>query len=363
MRQKSNNLKLNKKELVNLIEITVVIIVMLLGSFFLGRMSTNKQKVVINNSKKQVYSSNFFVGNTYSAIYTIAGKDSKNSHITHNVTIYFKNDSTMIEKDEQINPNPKTKEEVPNKITVYSATTEINGNIIQGKTSSLVESKYNSQKKLKSSLPYDVRARGQAFNYPLKDSDPTQFLFSINGDKLIAIMPDGSIVNLVKSTQKLDSLKNYAKIFGKQRDRNDQANKEAKENSENNQNKLVQTQENSDGVYFIFGYFGNDDDSKYTVDLKISNPTNKTQYVTLESIIFQGSYNKYNPNANYRGQVEIAAFSSKYLPAFYDQLKYDDIFGQFTIFYENESNPIIQHQNSGKFPPNFNEGQLENSGI
>ncbi|BDR58418.1 hypothetical protein [Xylocopilactobacillus apicola] len=326
-------------------------------------MSVNKSKVVISSPKKKNEPTNFFAGKTYSAVYKVISKSEKDPIVTHNVTIYFKSDGTMIEKDEQINSNQKTTSQVPNKITVYSATTELNGNIVQSKTSSLVEAKYNSQKQLKANLPYDVRARGQAFNYPLRDSDPKQFLFSINDGELIGIMSDGNIVKLVKSTQRLDSLKNYAKNFGKQRDRNDLANQEAKDNSDSSQNQLVQTQENSDGVYFMFGYFSSDNDSQYTVDLKISNPTNKTQYVTLDQIIFQSSSNKYIPNANYKGQIEISAFSSKYFPAFFNQLKYDDVFGQFSIYYSTDTNPIINHNNKGKFPSNFTEGQLENSGL
>ena len=363
MRKRSNSKKLNYKELINIVEILSVIMILIIGSFFLGRFSNKKNKVVVTNQTKKMENNNFFIGKTYSVVYKVPNKNNKNHNITHNVTISFKNDGTMIEKDEQINTNEKTSEEAPNKITVYSGITELNGNIIQSKTSSLVEAKYDSHKKLKSNLPYDVRARGKAFNYPLKEGDPKQFLFSIHGDSLIGIMNDGSIVKLVKSSQRLDSLKNYANIFGRQRDRNEQTSTEAKDNYENNQNQLVQTQENSDGVYFIFGYFGNQDESEYTIDLKISNPTNKTQYVTMDQIIFQGPYNKYIPNPNYRGQIEISAFSSKYFPAFFDKLKYTDIFNEFTIYYATDTNPIIKHNERGNFPSNFSEGQLENSGI
>ncbi|BDR56334.1 hypothetical protein [Xylocopilactobacillus apis] len=363
MQRKTNKQKLSSKELINLIEILTIILILIFISFFLGHLSGNKQKVIKNIEPKGLHSSTFFMGKTYSAVYKSTDINSKSSDITHNITIYFKSDGTMIEKDEQINPKQSNTNDLPNKITVYSATTEINSNIIQSKTSSLVESKYNSHKKLKAKLPYDVRARGQAFNYPLKDTDPKQFLFSINNDSLLAITNDGHIVKLVKSTERLNSLKEYAQIFGKQRDRNDQAKSEEKDDADNNKNQLVQTQENSDGVYFIFGYFENGKDNQYTVDLKISNPTNKTQYVTLNQVIFQSTSNKYIPNSNYKGQIEIPSFSSKYLPAFFDNITYNDIFGQFMIYYSTETNPIIKHDFRGKFPSNFNEGQLENSGI
>lgn len=363
MQRNTRKQKFNHQDWFNFLIIMGIIIILFIVAFVFGRLSAPKTKIIVqSNQQVKKMGKTFFLGNTYSAVYQEILPQNKNSKIIHTITMHFKNDGTMVQKEEQLNL-AKTDSSSHNKITVYSGISELNGNILRVKISSLVEATYNSAKKLKSNYPYDVRARGEAFNYPLNKQDPSYFWFSLNENNIYAITSNGQIVKLVKSKQKLSSLPEYAKIFGKKRDQNKQADQENKDNSTMNQNNLIQTQENSDGVYFNFGYFSNGAADQYTIDMQIANPTNKPQYVTLEKIIYHSNSKTYQLNPNYHGQTTIPAFSSKYFPAFFDNLKYDDIFGQFQIYYGESTNLIIKHNNKEEFPVNFSEGQLENSGV
>lgn len=363
MQRKNKKPKFNQQEWLSFGLIMGLILLLLLGAFGLGRLSAPRpKKAAYVKPPAPTTNSSFFIGETYSAVYQESSQKNNKSQIVHTLTVHFKTNGTLIQKDEQLDLI-KDNQQNNNKITVYSGTTELNGNILQGKISSLVEASYKSSKNLKANRPYDVRARGEAFSYPLKDQDPTNFWFSLDGHALYEITTTGQVVKLVKSQQKVTSLPEYARIFGKQRDQNEQAASEKRENAANQQNELVPTQENSDGVYFNFGYFSNEAANQYTIDMQIANPTNKAQYVTLDQVIYASSLTTYQPNPNYRGQTTIPAFGSKYFPAFFQKLKYDDIFGQFQIYYHDATNPIIKHNRKEQFPINFSEGQLENSGI